>query len=209
MEASQAAGKPWVVANDEQNPANQGVPPDPGYKGFSGWAEEDKPEEKYNLHDIRKYTLWGNFMAGGAGVEYYFGYGLPENDLVCEDFRSRDRSWDYCRFALAFFRNEEIPFWHMRPANALVGNSENDNSRYCLAREGEIYLAYLPEGGTCLLDLSGASGIFQVEWFNPRAGGDLLRGSVRSVEGGGSVALGQPPADEEEDWLVLVKREQE
>ena len=209
VEASQAAGKPWVVANDEQNPANQGVPPDPGYNGFSGWAEEDKPEEKYNLHDIRKYTLWGNFMAGGAGVEYYFGYGLPENDLVCEDFRSRDRSWDYCRYALAFFRNEEVPFWHMRPANALIGNSENDNSRYCLAREGEIYLAYLPEGGTCHLDLSEASGIFQVGWFNPRAGGDLLRGSVRSVEGGGSVALGQPPADEEEDWLVLVKRERE
>ena len=34
-------------------------------------------------------------MAGGAGVEYYFGYSLPENDLLCEDFRSRDRSWDF------------------------------------------------------------------------------------------------------------------
>lgn len=33
-------------------------------------------------------------MAGGAGVESYFGYQLPDNDLVAENFRSRDKSWD-------------------------------------------------------------------------------------------------------------------
>ena len=206
VEASRAAGKPWVVANDEQNPANQGVPPDPGYKGFSGWAEENEPDKKYNLHDIRKYTLWGNLMAGGAGVEYYFGYGLPENDLVCEDFRSRDRTWDYCRLALQFFRNKAIPFWHMRNDNSLVGNTENDNSRYCFAKEGEIYLVYLPEGGTCDLDLSAASGIFQVRWFNPRNGGRLLRGSVRHVMGGNTVSLGDSPSDVDEDWLVVIRK---
>ena len=146
-------------------------------------------------------------MAGGAGVEYYFGYQLPENDLVCEDFRSRDRTWDYCRFALEFFRNEGVPFWLMSSTNALVGNSGNDNSRYCLAQEGEIYLVYLPEGGMSDLDLSAASGKFQVRWFNPRAGGDLLRGSVGNVAGGEVVSLGRPPADEEEDWLAVVSRE--
>ena len=206
VEASRASGKPWVVANDEQNPANQGVPPDPGYKGFSGWAEANEPDKQYNLHDIRKYTLWGNLMAGGAGVEYYFGYRLPENDLVCEDFRSRDRTWDYCRLALRFFRNKAIPFWHMRNDNSLVGNTENDNSRYCFAKEGEIYLVYLPEGGTCDLDLSAASGIFQVRWFNPRTGGRLLRGSVRHVMGGNTVSLGDSPSDVDEDWLVVIRK---
>ena len=63
-------------------------------------------------------------MAGGAGVEYYFGYQLPQNDLVCEDFRSRDKSWDYCRIALEFFREHEIPFWEMKNADALIGNRE-------------------------------------------------------------------------------------
>jgi len=48
-------------------------------------------------------------MAGGAGVECYFGYQLPENDLLLEDFRSRDQSWDYCRIALGFFRDHAIP----------------------------------------------------------------------------------------------------
>jgi hypothetical protein len=81
---SAQAGKPWVVANDEQNPADRGVPPDPGYAGHNGEAVQGgKP---CTLHDIRKLCLWGTLMAGGAGVEYYFGYKLPQNDLVCEDW---------------------------------------------------------------------------------------------------------------------------
>ena len=32
--ASKKAGRQWVVANDEQNPAGLGVPPDPGYEGL-------------------------------------------------------------------------------------------------------------------------------------------------------------------------------
>jgi hypothetical protein len=50
-------------------------------------------------------------MAGGAGVEYYFGYKLPQNDLACEDWRSRDKSWDFRRIALEFFPANKIPFW--------------------------------------------------------------------------------------------------
>ena len=73
--ASAEAKKPWVVANDEQGPAGLGVPPDPGLSGFAGKDAQGR-DVGYTLHDIRKYTLWGNLMAGGAGVEYYFGYGL-------------------------------------------------------------------------------------------------------------------------------------
>jgi hypothetical protein len=35
------SGRPWIVANDEQNPADMGVPPDPGYAGHSGEAIQD------------------------------------------------------------------------------------------------------------------------------------------------------------------------
>ena len=131
---SAKSGRPWVVASDEQGPSGLGVPPDPGFQGHSGRAGEG--DKAYDLHDIRKMTLWGNLMAGGAGVEYYFGYQLPQNDLACDDWRSRDKSWDYCRIALDFFARQKIPFWDMKNFNALAGNPDNDNSRYCLARPG-------------------------------------------------------------------------
>jgi hypothetical protein len=202
--ASRRAGKPWVVANDEQGPANLGVPPDPGYKGFSG--KDAQGNAIQSIHDIRKMTLWGNLMAGGAGVEYYFGYTLPDNDLVAENFRSRDKSWDYGRIALDFFRTHKIPFWTMTNDDALVGNASGDNSKWCFARAGAIYLVYLPTGGSTTLDLSQASGQFTVSWFDPRNGGPLKRGSVASVKAGGAAALGEPPDSPAEDWLVVVRR---
>jgi hypothetical protein len=201
---SAAAGKPWVVANDEQNGADTGVPPDLGYEGYDGKKKNGKDAQ--TTDDIRKATLWGNLMAGGAGVEYYFGYELPQNDLICEDWRSRDCSWDYARIALGFFAANKIPFWEMKNANGLVGNTTNDNSRYCFAKAEEVYLVFLANGGTADLDLGGATGGFSVKWFNPRTGGPLLTGSVKSVRGGGPVALGNPPGEATDDWVVVVRK---
>ncbi len=216
LRESAKAGRPWVVANDEQNSASLGVPPDIGYKGHDGIAAEKNPKgpagegytasKPYTMHDVRKLTLWGSLMAGGAGVEYYFGYQLSENDLICQDFRSRDKSWDYCRIALNFFRDEKIPFAEMTSSNALIGNTKDDNSKFCFAKTGELYLVYFPSGGTSELDLSAAKGTFTVKWFNPREGGKLSNGSIKSIEGGGTVALGNPPADAGEDWLIVVRR---
>jgi hypothetical protein len=200
VRASAATGRRWVVCNDEQNPAHQGVPPDPGYKGFAGLNKAGKPVG-YDLHDIRQATLWGTFMAGGAGVEYYFGYQLAENDLLLEDFRSRDQSWDYCRIALGFFRDQKIPLEKMTNADELVGNPANDNSVYCLAQPGELYLVYLPKGGTAALDLAAAPGAFTVAWFNPRTGGTPAADSSPAT-GGAKITLTAPSAD---DWLAVVR----
>lgn len=201
---SAAAGRPWVVANDEQGGADTGVPPDLGYAGYDGRKRDGQAVP--TADDIRRATLWGNLMAGGAGVEYYFGYALPENDLVAQDFRSRDRSWDYCRIALSFFRDHRIPFWAMTNANALIGNQRNDHSKYCLARAGDVYLVYLPRGGACDIDLTTETGTFSVAWFNPRAGGEPMVGSADSVQGGRATSIGLPPTDANEDWLALLRR---
>jgi hypothetical protein len=203
---SEKAGRPWVVANDEQNPHFTGVPPDPGYAGHDGVARPESGSRPYTMHDIRQQTLWGTLMAGGAGVEYYFGYKLPQTDLGCEDWRSRDRSWDYCRHALDFFRENRIPFWEMQCADELVGNARHDNSRYCLAKPDEVYVVYLPDGGSTELDLGNSLTPFRVQWFNPRAGGPLQTGSVRDLRGPGKKPLGQPPGDPGEDWVLLIRK---
>jgi hypothetical protein len=193
------------VANDEQGNWAYGVPPEPGYRGFNGQVPD--PRRSYTLNDIRKLTLWGNLMAGGAGVEYYFGYKLPQQDIDAEDFRSRDRSWDFCRYALGFFHDEKIPFWEMESADALVGNPVSQESVYCFAKPGEIYLVYLPWGGGSMIDLREAPDEYRLEWFNPRAGGALLKGDIKSVRGGSWVRLGEPPQEEAEDWLAVLRRQ--
>ena len=204
VDASRAAGRPWVVSSDEQNDAGLGVPPDPGYAGSSGQARE-RSGRVYTLDDIRKRTLWGTLMAGGAGVQYYFGYDLPQNDLGCEDWRSRDRSWDHCRIALEFF-HRHVPFWRMASADALAGAPARGGARYCLAAPGEVYLVYLPRGGAGELDLGESAGQFRVDWFDPRRGGELQRSGITLVKGPGKVDLGPPPSEPEEDWAVLVRR---
>lgn len=201
---SASAGKPWIVAFDESGSAAHGQCPDLGYKGYDGRDRTGKMT--YTEHDVRHQTLWGTLLGGGAGVEYYFGYQYVENDLVCEDWRSRDRSWDYCRIALEFFHTNEIPFWEMSNQDQLVGNPEHDNSRYCFAKTGEVYVVYLPPGQSTPLDLSETEGEFLVHWFNPRAGGELQQGSVTAVNAAAKVALGDPPAAPDQDWVVLVRR---
>jgi hypothetical protein len=202
LRKSAAAGKPWAVANDEQNPADMGVPPDPGYQGHSGEGlQAGKP---YTMHDVRKNCLWGTVLAGGWGVEYYFGYKLPQSDLGCQDYRSRDKSWEYGRILLAFFREHKIPFWEMQNANALIGNHENDNAKYCFAKAGELYLVYLPNGGEASIDLAGAPGTFSLTWFNPREGGAPNAHGNATLHGGRTGTLTAPSAD---DWLaVMVKQ---
>ena len=93
----------------------------------------------------------------------------------------------------------------MRSRDELVGNPDHGTSRFCFARENHTYLVYLPSGGTTQLDLSKAKGEADVLWFNPRSGGKLQSGSVKSVAGGNKVELGTPPSDADSDWLAVVR----
>jgi hypothetical protein len=207
---SEDSGHPWVVAHDESGNAQTGTPPDPDYPGYTEAAEanakSDDPKKLPTIDEIRSEVLWGNLMGGGAGVEYYFGYRMPQNDLGAEDWRSREKTWDYSRIALEFFNHHAIPFWDMANADDLVGNNSHDNSVYCLARPGEIYIVYLPKAGTIGLNLEGIEGKFNVQWFNPREGGKLEPGSVQNIEGGSLADLGQPPVNDGKDWTILVKK---
>ncbi len=182
---SEKAGKKWAVACDEPGDAQQSLVPDASDDGII----------HYNA---RKNALWGTFLNGGWGVEWYFGYKFPHSDMTCQDYRSRDRFWDYCRYLLEFFRSNNIPYWEMEPNGKLVRDG------FCLAKPGQAYVAYLPAG--VAPELSLEKGRYTVRWFDPRHGGALRPGSSSKVDGGnGFVPLGQPPADPDKDWVVLVE----
>jgi len=180
---SAAAGRPWVVSIDEIGPAGTGVMP-------------DGPNS--NQDDVRHYALWGNLMAGGAGAEWYFGYEYPHNDLNLEDWRSRDRLWDYTRHALRFFRSF-LPFTALLPADSLTPATDD----YVLARAGEIYAVYLPPFSRSSLVIP--EGGYTVQWVDARDGGPLRDGSVRELRGPGTEALGDPPDSPDQDWVALVR----
>jgi len=217
IRASKEAGKPWAVSYDEQGNGWWGVPADPGFEdwdkelGFDSLDDESMDiggtGEIADIHEIRKYEMWPHYMAGGFGIELYFGYRPVHNDLDAEDFRSRERSWGYASNILEFFHVNMVPYWEMENHNILVGNEKDDNSKYCFAQPGEIYLVYLPEGGSTSLDLRSVSGSFSVRWYDPRNGGKLQKGSLETLIGGDMGEIGMAPSLPNEDWLVVIRRE--
>ena len=181
---SAEAGRAWAIFHDEQTHADTGVMPD-----------ADDP-----THDLpRKGELWGNLMGGGSGVEWYFGYKYDHMDLNAEDWRSRQIMWNQTRHALQFFQTH-LPFTEMAPDNALASAED----AFVLAKPGEVYAVYLPDGGTTRLELD--EGEYSVGWYDPRNGGALQAGSVETVSGPGKKSLGSPAADKDQDWAVVLKK---
>lgn len=184
IDESEKAEHRWVVNLDEIGPAHKGVMPD------SHDAAHDT---------IRHQCLWGTLLAGGSGVEWYFGYRYPHNDLNLEDFRSRDNWWKQSTIATRFI--QQYPLEEMASHDKLV----KAKGAYCLAKPGELYIAYLPIGTkNAKLKVDGSKN-YTVKWFNPRKGGELQSGSVKEISGKGSQNLGTPPNDAEMDWVVVVQ----
>ncbi len=181
IDASAEAKTPWIVSIDEIGPWFRGLDPD--------------NRTPFNNQDsVRALVLWGNLMAGGAGAEWYFGAYNDHNDLGMEDWRSRDRAWEWTSHALKFFR-QNVPFAKMESHDELVGNGA-----YCFAIPGEVYLAYLPFGETTNLDLSAAAGDWTIRWFDPRTG---EMGAAEEIAAGATVQLAAPG---EGDFAALIDR---
>ena len=187
INASAAAGKPWVVCVDEMGGADRGLPTD-----------DDEPD---HFH-ARAYGLWGNLMAGGGGVDWYFGWqnNSPHSDLSAESWRPRESMWRQSRIAVDVLRT--LPLRRMASRDDLTTAADD----YCLAEPGQTYAIYLPHGQPTRLDLEDGDATFSVRWFDPRDGGELQTGSVAVVRGPGQVGTGKPPADDGRDWVCLVRR---
>ena len=183
--ASAAAGQPWFVCVDEMGGAMFGLPPDADDPGH---------------HDARTKGLWGNLMAGGAGVSWYFGWqnNSPQSDLSAESWRPREEMWQQSRIARDIF--ETLVTASMRPADDRT-LATND---YVLAGD-ERTLIYLPTGGATRLDLGDRTGPHRIRWVDPRTGETGLQGSTDVAWGPGLIATGDPPNRGRDDWLAVVE----
>jgi CubicO group peptidase (beta-lactamase class C family) len=193
VKASAAAGHPWVVCADEMGGANLGT-----------LTDDVDPD-----HELpRKFGLWGTLMAGGAGVEWYFGWdnNSPDSDLSAENWRTRQRMFDLTKIAVDFL-HEHTDLANLQPHADLVQGIGVG----CLADPGKQYLLYLPNGGATRLKLPDEPGRYEVHWFNPREGGPLQQSQLRFIRSGSLTGdswawTGEPPSDTTSDWVVLIRR---
>lgn len=179
--ASDSAGHSWIMAMDEIGP----------------WHTGSQSDAVDPAHDtLRKEVLWGSLMAGAYGVEWYFGWRGDQHDLNAENFRSRQNLWRQTKHCIDFFQEFELHLDDIRPADDLVG----DNA-WCFSKPNSIYLVYLPNGGSTILDLSSTDKpVFGVSWTNPMNGEQ--EDATINVTGGEKVTL-QAPSNEH-DWIATV-----
>ena len=188
------AGKRWVVSCDE-----------PGDAQFSLVPDAINPD-----HDnARINALWGTLMAGGAGVEWYFGYKHAHSDLSCQDWRSREKMWDQSRLALDLFAGridgiDRVPFEKMQPKDRLVAGDSKQH--FCFYQPGNLWLVYFKKSKKetdrkVRLDLEGGSGEVSVTWFNSRTG-EVKKGAEPLRPSNGKLALTAP---DQQDWLAVVR----
>ncbi len=107
--------------------------------------------------------------------------------------------WDPIRRAMGHTRRlaGRVDLAAMTPREDLA------TSKYCLAQPGVAYIVYLPQGGEVTVDLSAASGSFQVEWVHPVEGGITPR---PPIAGGDKQAFTSPFSGEAVLYLAKLEK---
>ncbi len=181
LQLSSQHGQKWVITMDE----------------IGEWMHGAKNDFEDPTHDtLRRHALWGSLLAGGAGVEWYFGAHHKHNDLTAEDLRSRHNLWLQTKIAVDFF-TQHTEFWKMRSAQDLVSNPD----AYAFAAEGNVYVVYLPAGIQSQISLAETSDVYKLHWFNPLKGGTLIESETELSPG--TVTIPQPPSHQ--DWVGLIR----
>ena len=144
---------------------------------------------------FRSNLLWPNLVGGGAGIEYYATDGL---DLTLEDFSFYSEFYEQMRHAYDFYHENDIPFYNMYNQDDLVTNG------WCHGDDFKNIVIYVKsqQVGTTTIDLLGD---YEVQWYDPREGGDLQSGTVVDVSAGEDIYLGEPPSNTDQDWVILIR----
>ena len=143
--------------------------------------DEGRPEE-----DRRAW--WAAYLGGGVWEAHL----RPPYDRPTATW---DTLWTQLGGTRAFM--ESLPFWEMEPSNSLV----KAGRAFCLAKPGQAYALYLPEGGEVAIELPpGAE--YDVVWWNPANGATGQCQGERRVAGGAQRLL----APGKGDWALRILR---
>ena len=193
-DATRRAGRPLPVSLDE-------------FTVDRGQSASHVPVDDAEGH--RREKIWPAYFAGGQ-LEF-----ILQDMLKTDSFKTpeREKLWRWLWYARRFL--EQLPFWEMEPlenrieggGTITVGSGRGRTRRLgpqVFAKRGEVYAVYLPTGSPSgTLDLSDLDRDAEMRWYNPRTG--LFEGTTRHGPGGKRWELGLPPADPEQDWVVLIR----
>jgi hypothetical protein len=152
-----------------------------GYEGVL-----DEPKHGQNTDRVRK-CHWSIALAGGYATYGDWTYGSP--------FYTGNIGEGQAPAQLRHLREtfESIPYSLMEPHNELVGKGA-----FCLAKEGEVYLVYLPDGKETILHIKPASHDYIITWINPRTG--KRTSSIDRAKD--KIVLRAPTSD---DWAAVIQ----
>ena len=147
-----------------------------GYKSFGTGGPEDGVER-----------FWRNILGGSASARFH----RPDSGNGLNDFAKGS-------IKAARILESQIKFWEITPQMDLISDRES-NEAYLAAKPGERYALYFTNGGSVGLDLSAATGSFDVTWISVSMGirtetsatGGYRR-MKKTIEGGRIVTLSTP-----------------
>jgi hypothetical protein len=150
-----------------------------GYKIFGTGGPEDGIER-----------FWRNIFGGSASARFHrpdSGNGL--NYLAKGSIKA------------ARMLESQMKFWDITPRMGLLSERQS-NEAYLLAKPGESYALYFTNGGSVGLDLSGATGTFNITWISVSMGVPTRTSGVGgwtgwglmkdTIQAGGVVKLSAP-----------------
>jgi hypothetical protein len=147
--------------------------------------------------DVLRRTAWDIVMAGGyqtTGESARRGTNIwPDTGGGWLNGRGDDNMTMLQGYAHMVDFLTSFEWWKTEPHDELVSKGA-----YCLANPGEIYVVYLPKGGTVTIKLK--RGAYQAAWFSPASGQTLQIGAANNS------IWTSPMAPDDNDWALLLRK---
>jgi hypothetical protein len=168
--------------NWQNEPALPVINSEPGYEDHIAW-ERDK---RHTAFDVRQQAYYSLLSASTAGVSYgahgAWSWETEPQEPLNHEGTGVAKPWDE---AMQLPGSEDLKHlanlfvsvdgWTLRPAQDLLAQQPgvDDPTKFVAAarsEEGDLAVAYLPEGGEVMIDTEGLASDLRAEWFNPRDG---------------------------------------